>query len=116
MIASADSPMSSHESVSKSRGGGDRTEAKAGGVGLSRLWRDVQANIDRPRLFSWEDLSGWRWGPAVNDPTPGIIIDPGPVIDDCLTCREPTPMPGVGKKPIRQHGTTRRNRPIMMRG
>jgi hypothetical protein len=24
---------------------------------------------------SWEELSRLRWGPAVGDPTPGIVID-----------------------------------------
>jgi hypothetical protein len=30
---------------------------------------DVQS---RP---SWDELSRWRWGPAIDAPTPGIIID-----------------------------------------
>jgi hypothetical protein len=25
--------------------------------------------------FSWDQLSRWRWDPAVGDPTPGIVID-----------------------------------------
>ena len=25
--------------------------------------------------YSWDDLAGWRWGPAIGDPEPGIIID-----------------------------------------
>jgi TubC N-terminal docking domain len=32
---------------------------------LARLGRDAQ----------WEQLAAQRWGPALNDPTPGIIID-----------------------------------------
>jgi hypothetical protein len=26
------------------------------------------------RREQWAELSSWRWGPAVGDPTPGIII------------------------------------------
>ncbi len=39
---------------------------------LARWWRDVLAGIDRPPLFTWDELSRWRWGPAIGDPTPGI--------------------------------------------
>ncbi len=52
----------------------DWTEAKAGGVDLCRWGGEVLAGIDRPPLFTWEDLAGWRWGPAIDDPTPGIIV------------------------------------------
>jgi hypothetical protein len=52
----------------------DWTEAKAGGIDLARWWREILAGVERPALFTWEELSRWRWGPAVNDPTPGIII------------------------------------------
>jgi hypothetical protein len=27
-------------------------------------------------LFTWDDLASWRWGDAVGDPTPGIIVQP----------------------------------------
>lgn len=34
---------------------------------------------DRTKLrgwpFTWEDLASWRWGPAVGNPTPGVIVD-----------------------------------------
>ena len=29
----------------------------------------------RTKAADWDDLSAQRWGPAVDDPTPGIIID-----------------------------------------
>ena len=50
----------------------DWTEAKAAGVDLNRWWRDVLAGVDRPPLFSWPELSGWRWGGA--DEAPGIDV------------------------------------------
>ena len=28
-----------------------------------------------PRLSTWDELASRRWGPAIGDPTPGIIID-----------------------------------------
>jgi hypothetical protein len=52
----------------------DWTEAATDGVDLSRWWRDILAGIDRPPLFTWNDLAGWRWGPAPGDPTSGIVI------------------------------------------
>lgn len=53
----------------------DWTEARQGGVDLRRFWQDILTGNDRPHLFTWEDLYCLRWGPAVDDPTPGIIID-----------------------------------------
>jgi hypothetical protein len=52
----------------------DWSEARQGGVDLARWWRDVLAGIDRPPLFSWDELARWRWGQAVGDPEPGIIF------------------------------------------
>ena len=51
----------------------DWTEARAAGVDLARWWRDIVAGSDRPELFTWEELSRQRWGPGVDDPTPGIV-------------------------------------------
>jgi CHC2 zinc finger/Toprim-like len=53
----------------------DWTEARQGGVDL-RLWwwRDILPGVGRPPLFTWDDLAGWRWGPAVDDPTPGVVV------------------------------------------
>ena len=48
----------------------DWTEARQGGVDLGRWWRDILTGVDRPPLFSWPELSGWRWGGA--DEAPGI--------------------------------------------
>jgi hypothetical protein len=48
----------------------DWTEAKAAGIDLARWWRDILAGIDRPPLFSWDELARWRWGGA--DEAPGI--------------------------------------------
>src|SRR5262249_32255785 len=50
----------------------DWTEARQGGVDLSRWWREILAGIERPRLFSWEKLSTQRWGPALTDAITGI--------------------------------------------
>ena len=52
----------------------DWTEATAGGVDLARWWRDILTGIDRPPLFSWDELSRWRWGRARHRrPRPGIV-------------------------------------------
>ena len=52
----------------------DWTEAKSGVVELARWWRDVLTGIEPQELFTWDELSRQRWGPAVGDPTPGIIV------------------------------------------
>ncbi|MCA1686253.1 MAG: hypothetical protein LC745_09800 [Planctomycetia bacterium] len=67
----------------------DWTEAKAAGVDLARWWRDVLAGIERPPLFIWDELSRWRWGPAADDPTPGVD-NPGRPINP-PTAAEPGP-------------------------
>jgi hypothetical protein len=48
----------------------DWTEARQGGVDLSRWWTDILAGIDRPPLFTWPELSRMRWDGA--DEAPGI--------------------------------------------
>lgn len=48
----------------------DWTEAKADGVNLARWWRDILNGVERPELFTWEELSTWRWGD--NPEAPGI--------------------------------------------
>ena len=55
----------------------DWTEARSGGVDLARWWRDILAGTKRPPLFTWDDLSRWRWGPGLDDAEPGIIIPRG---------------------------------------
>jgi hypothetical protein len=52
----------------------DWTELHQHGVNLRRWWSDRLRGIENPPLFSWEELSTWRWGPAVGDATPGIIV------------------------------------------
>jgi hypothetical protein len=51
----------------------DWTEAKAGRVDLHRWWRDILTGNPTPPLHTWDELAKWRWGPAVDDPTPGIF-------------------------------------------
>jgi hypothetical protein len=53
----------------------DWTDAQAGGINLARWWTDRLGGNEAPPLYSWDDLSTNRWGPAVDDPTPGIVID-----------------------------------------
>ena len=52
----------------------DWTDAKAGGIGLARWWRDILAGIDRPPSFTWPELAAWRWGDAVCDTEGGIVV------------------------------------------
>ncbi len=44
------------------------------GVDLARWWRDRLNGIEAPELFTWDELSTWRWSDAVGDPEPGIVI------------------------------------------
>jgi hypothetical protein len=53
----------------------DWTEARQGGVNLARWWSDRLGGDEAPSLFSWEELAALHWGPAHDDPTPGIVID-----------------------------------------
>jgi hypothetical protein len=52
----------------------DWTEARQAGVDLRRWWGDRLGGVENPRLFTWEDLTTWRWGDDP-DPGPGIIVD-----------------------------------------
>ena len=54
----------------------DWTEMKAAGVDLARWWREIMAGIDRPPLWTLDDLSRDRWGPALEDDEPGLVIAP----------------------------------------
>jgi hypothetical protein len=70
------------------------TDLDARGVRLSaRLTVDAPAGVVTPELrdaltthkplllqhvvreIVWAELSAWRWGPAADDPTPGIVIE-----------------------------------------
>jgi hypothetical protein len=52
----------------------DRTEAAQSGVNLSRWWTDRLGGIENPVRSTWDELAAKRWGPAIGDPTPGIVI------------------------------------------
>ncbi len=53
----------------------DWTEAMAGGVDLRRWWADRLAGVERPELFTWDELSEQRWGPGLADDAPGLVVD-----------------------------------------
>jgi hypothetical protein len=53
----------------------DWTEAFQYPINLRRWWTDRLGGIEAPTLSSWDELAARRWGPALNDPTPGSIID-----------------------------------------
>jgi hypothetical protein len=53
----------------------DWTEAAQGGIDLRRWWSGRLHGIEVPELFSWDELAAMRWGSAVGDTTPGIVID-----------------------------------------
>jgi hypothetical protein len=42
----------------------DWTEAHQHRVNLRRWWSDRLRGIETPQLFTWDELSRWRWGPA----------------------------------------------------
>jgi len=82
----------------------DWTEAKAAGIDLARWWRDILAGIERPPLFSWEELSRWRWGESKDDPASGIDRHPpanGPSISPgcSLPIASPLTLPRALKTP-----------------
>ncbi len=54
---------------------GDWSEAHERGVNLRRWWTDRLEGVESPDLFTWTELASQRWGPAINDPEPGIILD-----------------------------------------
>ena len=53
----------------------DWTEAFQYPINLCRWWNDRLGGIEAPELSSWNELASRRWGPAYDDPAPGIIID-----------------------------------------
>jgi hypothetical protein len=63
----------------------DWTEAAQAGVNLRCWWL--------PRLGGtealWSELAGWHWGPALNDPAPGVIGDSS----DSVPSMNPEPAP-----------------------
>jgi hypothetical protein len=44
-------------------------------VNLRRWWTDRIGGTKAPPLFIWDELSAWRWGPALDYTEPGIVID-----------------------------------------
>lgn len=59
----------------------DWTDAANGDMNLSRWWDDVLNGNPAPPLFTWEELSVWRWGPA-------LTAEPG-TDDDYATVERP---------------------------
>jgi hypothetical protein len=55
----------------------DWTEAAQAGIELRRWWTDRLGGIEKALLFTWDELSTVRWGPATGDPEPGIVISYG---------------------------------------
>jgi hypothetical protein len=53
-----------------------RAEMMTAALGLG-VYVPVRIDPDpgQAARFSWDQLGRWRWGPAVGDPTPGIVID-----------------------------------------
>jgi len=79
----------------------DWTEAAQAGVNLRRWWSDRLGGTEAPALFSWPELAAQRWGPALNDPTPGIIIDQSEpsrvfVVDSSGTAEQVEAAPSMG--------------------
>jgi hypothetical protein len=36
---------------------------------------EIPTAAEKTRPIPWSELSTWRWGPAVNDQTPGIVVE-----------------------------------------
>ena len=49
-------------------------------INLRRWWTDRLGGIEAPALSTWDELAARRWGPAIGDPTPGIVIDQPPAV------------------------------------
>jgi hypothetical protein len=62
----------------------DWTESQAHGVSLARWWRDILTGNDRPPLFTWEELSRWRWGDATDADGNIDIEGPGSLEQESL--------------------------------
>ncbi len=45
------------------------------GVNLRRWWQDLLSGDERPALFTWDELSRWRWGPALLDDDTVEVLD-----------------------------------------
>ncbi|MDB5349205.1 MAG: dnaG 2 [Planctomycetota bacterium] len=52
----------------------DWTEARQAGVNVVRWWRDILNGNPSPELFTDDEAAGWRWGPSVDEESPGIFV------------------------------------------
>jgi hypothetical protein len=53
----------------------DWTEVFQYPINLRRWWTDRLGGIEAPKLYTWDELAQHHWGPALADPTPGVVID-----------------------------------------
>lgn len=52
--------------------GKDWCETARHGVDLRRWWIDVVSGVERPQVYTWDDLSTQRWGAAAGEASPGL--------------------------------------------
>jgi hypothetical protein len=62
----------------------DWTEAHLAGVDLHRWWTERLAGNEAPELFTWQELSTWRWGPALHGDTVDSREDDGYAAEERL--------------------------------
>jgi hypothetical protein len=48
----------------------DWTDALEYGVNLRRWWTERLEGTEAPKLFTWDELAKWRWGPALTGSSP----------------------------------------------
>jgi hypothetical protein len=53
----------------------DWGETYTAGVNLRRWWSDILSGIVSPPLFTWDELSRQRWGSAIGDSEPGLVVE-----------------------------------------
>jgi len=53
----------------------DWTDARQAGVNLRRWWLDRLGGNPAPKLFTWDDLANWRWGPTTSGPDSDSTAD-----------------------------------------
>jgi hypothetical protein len=79
--------------------GKDWTEAKKG-VGLRRWWGELLAGNPSPEIYTWDELSTWRWGPAVGDSESGVDVPaPRPFRQTPALARREAEMRRRGQRP-----------------
>jgi hypothetical protein len=62
----------------------DWTVAHMAGVDLRRWWTERLAGDEAPELFTWQELSTWRWGPALHGDTVDSREDDGYAAEERL--------------------------------